>query len=416
MAATQKITEDSYYLNFGKGEYLDLKKAQTDLEDNTSWERDIKKMVITPMDTPMEAEIYFNTPGHTIPKEILLDTADNCGLMINYDDKEECLRDCAMPSLLSTVSIRGEGLFRPEKNQQAIALTALLTGCREHSTIMRRAGKVAAIVSPKYEHMPIPELLNITDDLDQYLGDPEFISGCVSHSLTVAKFQYPDAAQTVTDTYRTILAAHGRTLAPGQVIIPVVEFRSSDTTGEAAKLLTYLQLSPGHLMPIGEGVRVNHVMPYEFDELGNRLSGIRKFRHEAQLLYSQLDYDIKELVPAMLETSIEHPANTFVGLCKKAQIPQKWGGQVEEEIRNDWPNASGCTFLDVYEYLTSITKKALEENSPHGTRLLDLEEAIARIAHNRALWTKYDLPGTVAWVQAVNKKANATSKSLFHLC
>ena len=400
---TAKIYEDSYFLNFSKGEYPDLKKAQADLEAATTWEKDIKTMTVEPMDEPMAAEVYCNTPGKTIPKDILLDTVDNCGLMIAYNGKEACLRDCAMPSLLSTVSIRGEGLFRPVKTQQAIALTALLTGCREYSTVMSRAGKVTAIVSPKYEHMPIPELLNITDDLDQYLGDPEFISGCVSHGITVAKFQYPDAAKDITDTYRSVLAAHGRVLAPGEQVMPVVEFRSSDTTGEAAKLLTYLQLSPGHLMPIGEGVRVNHVAPFEFDENNNRLSAIRKFRQEAQLLYSKLDYDIQEIVPAMLETPIRYPANTFVGLCKKAQIPQKWGGAVEEEICNDWPDGFGCTFLDVYEYLTSITKKALEENTPHSSRLLDLEEAIARIAHNRAIWTKYDLPGTVAWVQAVNK-------------
>ena len=403
MATTQKMNEDSYFLNFGKGEYPDMQKAQEDLEAATSWEHDIKKMSVIPMDNPMEVETYHNDPSHTIPKEILLDTAENCGLMLVYDYKEACMRDCAIPSLLSTIGIRGEGVFRPEKVAQANGLTAFLTGCRERSMVMTRAGKVSAIVSPKYEHMPIPELLRITDDLDQYLGTPEFVSGCVSHSLTVAKFLYPDAAQAVTDAYRNILAAHGRSMAPGQQIIPVVEFRSSDTTGEAAKLLTYLQLSPGHLMPIGEGVRVNHVAPYEFDEFGNRMTALRKFRLDSQLLYSKLEYDIKELVPAMLETPIEYPANTFIGLCKKAQIPQKWGGAVEEELRQDWPDGSNCTFLDIYEYLTSITKKALEENAPHGARLLDLEEAIARIAHNRALWTKYDLPGTVAWVQAVNK-------------
>lgn len=129
---------------------------------------------------------------------------------------------------------------------------------------------------------------------------------------------------------------------------------------------------------------------------------MEKFEKEAQLIYSRMEYDVNTLVPEMLETQISYPANTFVGLCKKARIPQKWGGEVEDEIRNDWPDGSKCTFLDVYEYLTSVTKKALEDNSPHSQRLLDLEEDIARVAHNKALWTKYDLPGTVAWVQAVN--------------
>lgn len=398
---TNTIYEDAYYLNFGRGEYPELRKAQKELENRTVWDSGVTSMEITAMDTPMEVEIRANNPSNTIPKSILLDTSENCGLMVIYNNKEECLRDCAMPSLLSTVDIRGSGVFRPEKPQQACALTALLTGCRNYSSVMKRAGKVAAIVSQKYEYMPIPALLDITDNLSQHLGTPVFISGCVSHSLTVAKFEYPDAATDVTNTYQAALAAHGRVMAPGEQVIPVVEFRTSDTTGEAAKLLTYLQLAPGHLMPIGEGVRVNHVTPYEFDENGCRITAIQKFSKEAELLYSKLDYDLKVLVPAMLQTPIEYPANTFIGLCKKAQIPQKWGGVVEEEIRQDWPDHAGCTFLDVYEYLTSVTKLALEDNTPHSERLLDLEEAIARIAHNRVLWTKYDAPGTVAWVQSM---------------
>lgn len=396
------IKNDSYWENFTAGEYPALCDAQQKLEKQTTWTNEVKKISILPLDTPMDVEVEMLDPANKISKEVLLDTAENCGLMISFDGQKECLRDCAMPSLMSTVEIRGVGVFRPEKTQQAIALTALLTGCRTHSKVMTRAGKVSAIVSPKYAEMPISQLLSITDDLDAYLGTPEFISGCVTHSLTVAKFRYPDATKDITAAYSKVLAAHGRTLSPGEELTPIVEFRSSDTSGEAAKLLTYLQLSPGHLMPIGEGVRVNHVTPLEYDDKGQRISAMDKFEQEAQLIYSRLEYDVNNLIPEMLNTEIFYPANTFVGLCKKARIPQKWGGEVEEEIRRDWPDGSSCTFLDVYEYLTSVTKLALDDNAPHSQRLLDLEEDIARIAHNKAIWTKYDLPGTVAWVQAVN--------------
>ena len=405
MTTTERLN-DAYMENFGRGEYDSLKQSQATLDAETSWVNEVetKKMKIHPLNTPMDAETLSNDPANTIPKDILLDTVENCGLMVEFLGKKECLRDCAIPSLLSTVAIRGEGVTRPEKEQQAIALTALLTGCRDRSNIMFRSGKVAAVVSQKYEHMPISRLLDSVDALTLYLGTPVFQSGCVSHSMTVAKFTYPDAAKDITNAYRSILAAHGRTLGPGETLTPVVEFRSSDTANEAAKLLTYLQLRPGHLMPLGAGVHVNHVTPYEFDASGNRISAMQKFCEESQLLYSRLEYDLNELVPAMLDTPIEYPVNTFIGLCKKAQIPQKWGGPVEEELKADWPNGSGCTFLDIYEYLTSTTQKALEETkTAHSSRLLDLEEALARVAHNRALWTKYDMPGTVAWVQAVNQ-------------
>ena len=400
-----EMWKDEYFENFTSGEtaYQELRKAQKALEAESTWIPGVQDISIDPLDTPMEAEVRSLDPTNRIPKEVLLDTVDNIGLIAKIDGRPECLRDCAIPSLLSTLDIRGMGVFRPSRPQQAIALTALLTGSRSTSSALLRGGKIAAIVSPKFADMPISELLDITDDLEQYMGTSEFVGGCVSHSTTVAKFKYPACAKGITDAYRTTLAAFGRTLAPGQEIVPVVEFRSSDTSGEAAKLLTYLQLSPGHLMPVGEGVRVNHVNPMDLDSQGNRKTAMQKFMDDSMLLFSKLEYDVKTLLPEMLATPIEYPANTFIGLCKKAQIPQKWGGEVEEGLRNDWPDGSPCTFLDIYEALTSITKKAQEDTSPYSSRLLDLEEAISRIARNKAIWTRFDQPGTVAWVQAINK-------------
>ncbi len=396
-----KLHEDAYYESFTAGQYGDLKTAQTNLEKETIWESHVSGMEVLPLSTPMDVEVRSLSKTNHIPKEVLMDTQENLGLMLRYNGKEECLRDCAMPSLLSTVEVRGSGVFRPDKERQAIALSALLTGCREFSRVMTRCGKVSAIVSHRYEAMPISELLDICDGLELLFGKAEFYSGCVTHSSTVCQFRYPEAAADATNAYRKALAANGRILGPNEEVVPIVEFRSSDTSGEAAKLLTYLQLSPGHIMPLGEGVKVAHTAPLEYDSTGVRISAMRKFANESQLLYSKLVYDIGEIIPKMLQTEIEHPANTFIGLCKYAQIPQKWGGEIEEEIRLDYPDGSECTFLDIYEAIAKVTAKAVEENVPHSSRLLDLEEAISRIARNKAIWKKYDLPGTVAWVQAM---------------
>lgn len=398
-----KQHEDAYYESFTAGQYADLRIKQEALEKETTWEDHVSDMEITPLSTPMDVELKSIDPVNSIPKEILLDTADNLKLMITYSGKEACLRDCAMPSLLNTVEIRGCGVFRPKPEQQAVALTALLTGCRENSRIMTRAGKVSAVVSHRYEPMPISHLLDVCDGLELLFGRADFRSGFVSHSSTVCQFEYPEAAADATKAYRKALSDNGRTLASNAQITPIIEFRSSDTSGEAAKLLTYLKLAPGQLMPIGEGVKVPHTAPLEYNDDGTRMTAMQKFSNDAQLLYSQLEYEIGDMIPKMLQTQIDHPANTYIGLCKYAAIPQKWGGEIEEELKTDWPDHSGCTFLDVYEAITKVTAKAVEENDPHSQRLLDLEEAISRIARNRAIWKKFDLPGTVAWVQSLKK-------------
>lgn len=412
MSNAIKLYEDTFAKAFGRTEYLDLKKLAEDMEADSQW-FSVDGCNFVPIDTPIEALNICATPagpGSNIPQEVLLDTADEenaqLGVIFTNDRGEEvmeCIGASALASIYSNVAgLRGDRWNKlPALNKAGVINYCVSTA---GTIFVRKAsGKVRAMVSPKYQPMPIPELLEVAENLDAYLGTPEFDSGFVDHSVTVCKFLYKDIAKDITDAYRDILALHGRTLGPNAEIIPVVEFRSSDVTNNAAQLLTYLQLAPGHLMPVGEGVRVNHVAPVEFDENGNRKTALQKFREESQLLYSRLEFEMNEMLPAMLDTPIKYPVNTFIGLCKKAQIPQKWGGLVEEELKHNWPDHSGCTFLDIYEALTNVTQKALEETkSPNAARLLDLEEAIARIAHNRALWTKYDLPGTVAWVQAVS--------------
>lgn len=414
MSTARKLYEDEFHRIFEATEYTDLKDLTQKMEADTQWIVVENGCRFEAIPDPMTVESICTdprSPGFGIPKEVLLDTADECHaqLGVHFIDERgaevmQCIGESAMHSIYSNVAgLKGDGWNKPSPENKAIALNAFVPTAGP-ITVMTESGKVRAMVSGKFQHMPIPELLQITDDLDAYLGVPEFDSGFVDHCVTVCKFLYKDIAKDITDAYRNILALHGRTLGPNEQVTPVVEFRSSNTTGEAAKLLTYLQLSPGHLMPVGEGVRVNHVAPVDYDENGNRKTALQKFREESQLIYSRLEFEMNDMLPAMLDTVIEYPVNTFIGLCKKAQIPQKWGGLVEEELKADWPDHSGCTFLDIYEALTSVTKKALADaKNPNAARLLDLEEAIARIAHNRVLWTKYDLPGTVAWVQAVNK-------------
>ena len=390
-----KTYQDEFCKCFtGNQEYAELKQAQIDLESETEWEDGISGFSVLPLATPMDAELRSTDPANSIPKEILLDTVDNAGIMLAYEGKEVCLRSCALPSLQTTARISGGGISRVEKTQLAIGLTAFLTGARNHSRVLTRAGKVAAVLSAQYEWMPISTLLDICDTLTQQLGPAEFIGGSVSHALTVAQYKFPDAAQEITDAYNSILTGYGYPTT--RELIPVVEFRASDTSGEAAKMLTYLK-SGSILIPVG-GFGVVHIPPNEFGANGLRLTCMDKFREEASALYSKMKYDITDALPKMLETKIDHPGNCFVGLCKYANIPQKWGGSVEEEIRYSFPDGSECTFLDIYEALASVTARAVQDGyEPYSTRVLELEEGICKVLKNRSSWKKYDLPGTVAW-------------------
>lgn len=393
-----EMHKDDFFRSFSAGGYSDLKQAQHELEQQTSWEEDVTDLVVTSVgEEQMDVEIRLSDPRNSIPREILMDTFDNSGIMLNYAGKEACIRDCAMPSLLSTAGVSGLGISRVKKEQLSVGLTAFLTGCREKSQIMTRAGKVAAVLSSQYQYMPGTSLLRICDNLEHTFGPATFVCGAVTHSLTSAEFEFHASAAKITAAYNAALINAGK--PANSTLVPVVQFRASDTSSEAAKLITYLKLGPAQLLPIG-GIKVTHIPPLEYIN-GRRMTCIEKFEQEADLLFAKMEYDVADLIPKMLATKIEHPRNTFIGLCKYAGIPQKWGGLIEEDIRSDWPDGSDCTFLDVYEEMTRATALAVKDGFlPHSKRVLDLEEGISKVARNRASWKKFDLPGTVAWSAA----------------
>ena len=181
-----KIHEDNYCYE-SQTDYAAIIAAQKELEDETTWDSG-KSLSVEPMETPMDAELRASDPINLIPKEILLDTADNAGIMLTYDGKTECLRDCAMPSLLSTAGISGLGIKRASKSDLAVGLSAFLRAARASSKILLRAGKIAAVVSEQYQYMPGSELLAAVDDLEAEFGKAIFQGGSVSHALTVAEF------------------------------------------------------------------------------------------------------------------------------------------------------------------------------------------------------------------------------------
>lgn len=396
-----KLYEDDYFQGFESGAdgFDGLLALQKDLEADTIWEAVNTDLEVLPMETPMDVEARHCDPMNTIPKEILLDTCEHSGILLSYVGKTTCLRDCAMPSLLNTAGISGPGVGRASKVNLAKGLSAFLSNSRQESRVMIRGNKISAVVSTQYEYMPISELLEICEDLEDTFGVMHFRSGSVSHDLTTAEFAFPDVAQQITTAYNAVLINAGRPNSK-ELLTPIVQFRASDTSSKAAQLTTFLKMG-SRLVPIG-GFKVPHVAPLEFDENHNRITCIDKFRRESSTLFSKFEYNIKELLPKMLETEIHYPGNCFVGLCKYASIPQKWGGIIEENLRNDWPNHAGCTFLDVYEALTEVTALALNDGlAPYSRRILDLEEGISKISRDKAYWTKYDLPGTVAWTQKV---------------
>lgn len=395
---SSNIHLDEYYRSFKHGQYSEFVAEQAAMESESNWLEGVttKELLLSPLATPMDALAVSTAPGNMIPHEILDDTARNAGLTINHDGTNYCLRDCAIPSLKNTLGIDGPVLSRMEKEDLAKTYNNTIPYARNASKLLIRGKKVSAVLSMQYEYMPGTELLSICDGLQSNFGPATFIGGSICHSMTVAEWEFPASAQKITQAYNNALLGAKKNPATTS-IIPIVQYRASDTSNAAAMLLTYLKIGPGQLLPLG-GAYVPHVPPREYHADGTRYTCIEKFREEADTLFSKLEYDMNDLLPKMLSTKINYPGNCFVGVARYAGIPQKWGGRIEMELRQDFPDGSDCSFLDIYEALTQATALAVQDGfDPQSTRILDLEEGICKVAKKRTSWKRFDLPGTMAW-------------------
>lgn len=393
---------DNFWVEFGEGatELKSLKQTQTELENESTWIM-ANELEVEALDTPMDVAVRAMTPTNSIPRDILDDTSDNAKLILHFDGREECLRGCAMPSLLGTAGISGPGVSRSSKPNLADGLSIFLRACREQSQLLYRAGKISAVLSERYQQIPIPAALESCNALEVTFGEAKFLGGSVSHDLTTAKFAFPEAEDMMTAAYQSAIAGFGGS-APDS-IIPVVEFRASDTSNEATRLLSYLQINHSAvLFPLGEGVKVIHVLPREFKSDGSRLTCLEKFEQEMEALYTKIQDDISDIIPAMAATMIHYPVNAVIGLAKYAGIPQKWGGLAEERAKSEFGDRD-ATFLDIYSMLADCITYALEDYSAESRRILALQEGLGKVCQNRNCWKRYDIPGTVSWSVSTTK-------------
>ena len=236
------------------------------------------------------------------------------------------------------------------------------------------------------------ELLDIVDRIQDDLGSAQFLHGGVSHAVTTANFRYAEKADEITDLYKLTLGSRNNLV---RSLTPLVEFRSSDTKQEAARLIPQFEAETNYggklTIPFGSSVKVVH------KRTADRTEQMGSFEEEAGMIYAKMQNDIRKVVPKMANTVIHHPGNAVIGLCKYAAIPQKWGGKIEEEVREMY-EPDTCSFLDLYIALTQATALARTDGvSVTSLRMLELEDGIGKIAKNSSKWTAFDLPGTVKW-------------------
>lgn len=372
----------------------DFVNAVQEMEKATDWIAGLEtsSIKIIPISGPIEAEQVAEQTN--TPMEAAYETCDGAAgtqLVLEHGGRQYLLRSCAIRSLRESAKIGGSALNRLGNFKLSQVLNLCFSVAKGSSLLLRRANKVSAVLSDNmggYKIMPIPELINVTKSrLQADFGVPVYESGFVDHEITTVTWTLPDRQRQIMDAYQKSIDLSQRRIYAAK-FMPAVTFTTSDTGSCAATLYPHFVTDTGGTFTLFDPIRVLHKRGAN--------EGVELFRDRLEELFSvfmTMDENLEELSSTM----IENPQNAFIGLCKKVDIPKKFGAPALEEFMqliDDGSGAGRCTALDLYIAIGESVAVAKRLGFV-GHQVSALIENTSKILHQNI--EDFDIAGVVAW-------------------
>lgn len=375
---------DEYCATFSAEQLEEFTDAVKDLVENSSWipgipSRTIRVEGMTPIETP----IVSNRTG--IPHDVVADTAYGTLLLAEFAGETQCVRDTAVQTLEDTAKISGIALSRVEPENLATILNLALDVARGNSLILKQYGKASAFLSGStYCVMRQDMLLQETlESLENQFGDVTFKEGYIDHGFTRCAFVLDEMRDEIAQSYEDALGPKGKQIGE---VIPCVEFKTSDVGACAATLQPYFIVS-GLPVTFADPIKVEHK-----HTIGEKEEGVDLFRTRSHELFG-LFKNSTERITQMDNITVSHPRNALIGICKRLNLPKKYGAMAEAKLTEEIGSAP-CSFYDLYLYIANMAAYAKAEQKSD-RELWRLNEAISRVVTLNI--HDFDLPGTFAW-------------------
>ena len=368
------------------------------MEANSHWDSGvagsgIAAFGVEPVDVPLiQAEAKINggkyglvANADALDEATILDTANGCGLLVSYNYNLYAARDTAVSGLHETAKLYGSAFGRMDAHTHATVLQYGLNVAKTTNLVLQRCGKVSAVHSSSYEIMPISRLLQIMEkELPARFGECKFLRGTNGHALTTAMWSLDEAQQDILDKYQKALDSAGFPSIMPVAWMPAVYFESSDTAMSAARAIPVFIDDSGCISRFTDGVQIKHV---------RSAGGCDKFAEKVREMWALFDESMEKIAD-MAKVVISHPANAFVGVCNKVQIPAKWAEKTRAFLEGYQINGQQLSAHDVYVIATRIPKNA-KELGASTTIIKSLTEQVGRMLDIE--WRDYDVGGSVAW-------------------
>lgn len=377
--------------SFDTGSQAELIEEVKLMEENSEWKDEVisKDMLLEAIEAPLYAADAAARYG--LDPELMQDTANGTKLLLDYCGEKMMVRDTAKQTLGETAKLYGSALGRMSPPLMAETYNNGLSVARGKSLLLMRYGKLSALHSDSeggYQIMPISSLLDIsTSKLGHDFGEIDFKEGYNTHGYTSALWTLPEAQDDILTIYQDALrnaVSHNFSIS----MMPAVRLMTSDTANSCARLIPVF-IMRGNEYRLTDGISIKHAKNVVRD--GKR--GLDAFETAAGELYAQFR-SCSEVIARLGQIRINNGCNCIVSLCKRYDIPKKYGEAARIFAERMTQNGRYVSAHDIYLCMTEAVAEA-KQLGASWTQILNLQESIAKITN--ADWPSHDVGGTVAW-------------------
>lgn len=361
--------------NLKSGDYIEVKLGDIQITD-------IPNLPICEYDVASKFDFEI---GGSDEVAAIRDTMDHTQLVatikIGVTKKNFLIRDTALSTLFERAKISGQSLYNMEKSK----LAKLLNDClklwkKQTAKVYVSDNKISAILSFDFKPLRQEDLFErllktLQKDFPGYI----FSGGYQDHSMTLAKFFFPNQQKDILKVYEKAFTETSKS-GIGKVGL---YFATSDVGISGVNMKCVIQTA-SYSIPLGSAITLHHK--------GN--SDIEAFEENLTHIYSKMKENV-ELLTALLDVQIENPVNALTAIAKKLTLPKK-SALDAIKIYEDTTDKSWATAHELYCVLCEII--TFERNNKSGFTEKNqflLEEKIARALTTD--WTKYDFAKSVVW-------------------
>jgi len=372
----EQLVGDIYSERFDDSK--EMRAALEDIEADTTWSRGIvaSEIRIKPIDNfPLMAEDIAKELG--CDKDATLDTMSGTRLAITFNEATYPLRDTAMKSLLERAEVTGGVIRKMSPEELTQLLNLCLPKANGNALILVRGRKVSAVLSGNnggYEHLPMIELMKLTEDaLTRRFGDKaKFVSGETSHSFMAAKYIIEEPALLKEYEALTKDSAYGGPYTPSLAIY------SADVGTCSATIAPSIKTARGATIRINGEMAIPH-------KKGATLEAFSEKLDEVFSKYVEFTTRLGRLA----EVTISDPCKAFMLAAAKATLPKKLAKKALEDFTmyvGDEESNAHDIYLGLCEILFYAKCAGYDEKD-----ICRLEDLLARcLSYNWDEWADWE--------------------------